>query len=103
MRAIRQAVEAGIASGEIDAEAVFDREYVQIEGTNPPQYNNGFADFADAHVRPLLDRFKARDDRVIGSAITNLDGYLPTSRTSQPTPGLSIVSNGDRSMMPRSM
>src|SRR5688572_10138082 len=63
MRAIQQAVEAGIAAGEIDAEAVFDRDYVQIEGTNPPQYNNGFADFADKHVRPLLDRHKARDSR----------------------------------------
>src|SRR6187397_2593585 len=46
MRAIRQAVESGLANGEIDEAAVFDRDYVQIEGSNPPQYNNGFADFA---------------------------------------------------------
>ena len=37
------------------------------------QYNNGFADFADAHIRPLLDRFKARDNRIIGSAITDIE------------------------------
>ena len=36
---------------------------VPIEGTNPPQYNNGFCEFADKHVRPILDRFKARDSR----------------------------------------
>src|SRR3954464_4579424 len=59
MRAIQQAVEAGLASGEISEDAVFDREFVQIEAPNPPQYNNGFADFADVHVRTVLDRFKA--------------------------------------------
>ena len=78
MRAIATAVDQGIDRGDVAMEAVHDRNYVLIEGTNPPQYNNGFADFADKHVRPLLDRFKSRDSRIIGSAITNLDGYLPT-------------------------
>ena len=96
MRAIQQAVEAGIARGEIDEDAVFDRDYVQIEGTNPPQYNNGFADFADAHVRPVLDRFKARDGRIIGSAITNMDGYLPTHLSERcHTPGPDPVWNDE--------
>ena len=96
MRSIRQAVEAGIASGEIDEEAVFDRDYVQVEGSNPPQYNNGFADFADKYVRPLLDRHKARDPRVIGSAITNLDGYLPTHLSERcNTPGPDPVWNDE--------
>ena len=96
MRAIQQAVEAGIASGEIDEDAVFDRDYVQIEGTNPPQYNNGFADFADVHVRTVLDRFKARDGRIIGSAITNMDGYLPTHLSERcHTPGPDPVWNDE--------
>ena len=64
MRAIPAAVEQGIDRGEIDAwRTVLDRNYELIEGSNPPQYNNGFADFADKHVRPILDRFKARDSR----------------------------------------
>ena len=78
MRAIMTAVEQGIDRGDITLEEVLDRNYVLIEGSNPPQYNNGFCDFADAHVRPILDRFKAREPKIIGSAITNLDGYLPT-------------------------
>ena len=78
MRAIMTAVEQGIDRGDITLEDVLDRDYVLIEGSNPPQYNNGFADFADAHVRPILDRFKAKEPKIIGSAITNLDGYLPT-------------------------
>ena len=78
MRAISDAVERGIREGTISEIAVFDRRYVPIPGTNPVQYDNGFADFADGAVRPLLDRYKAREPRVIGSAITDINGYLPT-------------------------
>jgi methyl-accepting chemotaxis protein len=96
MRAITQAVEQGIDRGEISLDAVLDRDYVLIEGTNPPQYNNGFADFADLHVRPIIDRFKAKDPRIIGSAITNLDGYLPTHLSERcHTPGPDPVWNDE--------
>jgi len=78
MRAITDAVERGMRDGSIDEASVFDRRYVPVAGTNPVQYDNGFADFADAHVQPILDRFKAREPRVIGSAITDVNGYLPT-------------------------
>ena len=78
MRAITETVEQGLRDGSIDEESVFDRRYVPIAGTNPVQYDNGFADFADAHVQKILDRFKAREPRVIGSAITDVNGYLPT-------------------------
>ena len=94
MRAITNAVEQGIDRGEIGMEQVHDRSYELIEGSNPPQYNNGFADFADKHVRPILDRFKARESRIIGSAITNLDGYLPTHLSERShTPGPDPVWN----------
>jgi methyl-accepting chemotaxis protein len=96
MRAITTAVEQGIDRGDITLDEVLDREYVLIEGSNPPQYNNGFADFADAHVRPILDRFKAREPKIIGSAITNLDGYLPTHLSERcHTPGPDPVWNDE--------
>ncbi len=78
MRAIVDAVEKGVRDGAIGLNAVFDRQYVPIPGRNPVQYDNGFCDFADEHIRPILDRFKLKEARVIGSAITNVDGYLPT-------------------------
>ena len=69
-------------------EDVFDREYRLIEGSNPEQYDNRFCDFADRYVRPILDRVKASDDRLIGSAITDVNGYLPTHLTERShTPG----------------
>jgi methyl-accepting chemotaxis protein len=96
MRAIMTAVEQGIDKGDISIEQVMDRNYVLIEGSNPPQYNNGFSDFADKHIRPLLDRFKAREPKIIGSAITNLDGYLPTHLSERcRTPGPDPVWNDE--------
>ena len=89
MRTIVDAVEKGIDRGDIALEAALDRNYVLIAGSNPPQYDNGFCEFADAHIKPVLDRFKAREPRIIGSAITNVDGYLPThlsERSQRPGP-----------------
>lgn len=78
MRAIQAAVERGMDAGEITESQVFDRDYKLIDGTNPAQYDSGFCDFADANVRQILDRFKGGDNRIIGSAITDVNGYLPT-------------------------
>lgn len=96
MRAITAIVDQAIDRGEISIDAVMDRNYMLIQGTNPPQYNNGFADFADVNVRPLLDRFKAREPKIIGSAITSLDGYLPTHLSERcHTPGPDPVWNDE--------
>jgi len=81
MRAIQLAVERGVESGEISMDEVFDRNYRLIEGTNPEQFDTCFCDFADKYVRPILDRVKGSDDRLIGSAITDVNGYLPTHLT----------------------
>ncbi|GLR47702.1 methyl-accepting chemotaxis protein [Sphingomonas astaxanthinifaciens] len=78
MRAIAEATERGITKGEISMDDVFDRTYVPIPGRNPVQYDNRFCDYADEHIRPILDRFKMKDARILGSAITNVDGFLPT-------------------------
>jgi len=78
MRAIVETVEKGIDRGEVALDAALDRYYALIHGSNPPQYENGFCEFAAARIQPILDRFKLREPRIIGSAITNVDGYLPT-------------------------
>ncbi len=65
---------------------MFDRDYQMIEGTNPVQYDIRFCDFADKHVRPILDRMKGSDGRIIGSAIGDMNGYLPTHLTERSHP-----------------
>ena len=75
---IQAAIERAIDQGDVTLEDVFDRDYQLIEGTNPVQYNVRFNDAADRHIRPILDRTKSGDNRIIGSAIGDTNGYLPT-------------------------
>jgi methyl-accepting chemotaxis protein len=77
-RQVQAAVERAIDDGELTLDDVFDREYKIVEGTNPVQYSVGFNDGADIHVRPILDRTKGADNRIIGTAIGDMNGYLPT-------------------------
>ena len=86
MREIREVVERGIRKNEIAADAVFDFDYVPMPGTNPVQYETRFCDFADTWVRPILDRLMSEEPRLIATAITDINGYLPThvSARSQP-------------------
>jgi methyl-accepting chemotaxis protein len=94
MRAIQGAIERGLETGEISINEVFDRDYKLIEGTNPEQFDTQFCAFADKYVRPVLDRVKGSDDRLIGSAITDVNGYLPTHLTERShTPGPDPVWN----------
>jgi methyl-accepting chemotaxis protein len=85
-RQIQAAIERSIDAGEISADDVFDRDYQVIEGTNPVQYAVRFNDAADRLVRPILDRNEASDGRIIGCAIGDMNGYLPThlSKRSHP-------------------
>lgn len=79
-------LEAAVANGEIDEDAIFDTHYVPMPGTNPTQYETRFCDFADRHVRPVLDRIMAANARHIGCVMSDNTGYLPThvSERSQP-------------------
>ena len=65
---------------------MFDTDYVPMPGTNPVQYEVRFCAFADAHVRPVLDRLMREEPRLIATALTDVNGYLPThiSERSQP-------------------
>ena len=86
MREIEAIIERGIAAGEVREDDVFDRDYVPMPGTNPVQYETRFCDFADARIRPVLDRLMSSQSRLIACAITDVEGYLPThiSARSQP-------------------
>jgi len=77
-RQIQGVVERAIDAGEITVEDVFDTNYQIVEGSNPVQYDVRFNETADRHIRPILDRVKGSDGRIIGSAIGDMNGYLPT-------------------------
>jgi methyl-accepting chemotaxis protein len=77
-RQIQASIEHAIDTGDITIADVFDRDYQAVEGSNPVQFTTRFNMAADQHVRPILDRTKSNDARIIGSAIGDMNGYLPT-------------------------
>src|SRR6476660_9410152 len=77
-RRIQAAIEQAIDNGEVTVDDVFDDDYQIVEGSNPVQYTVRFNEAADEHVRPILDRSEASDGRIIGCAIGDMNGYLPT-------------------------
>ncbi|HEY0625215.1 MAG TPA: methyl-accepting chemotaxis protein [Allosphingosinicella sp.] len=85
-RELVRLVEKAIERGQISEEAVFDTHYVPMPGTNPTQYSTRFCDFADEHVRPVLDRLMTSDGRHIGCVMSDINGYLPTHITERSQP-----------------
>ncbi|MXO59671.1 methyl-accepting chemotaxis protein [Altererythrobacter salegens] len=79
-------VEIALAEGKLSHAALFDTDYRPRKGTDPVQYDSEFADFADAHIRPVLDRWTRQSKPVAGCCLVDLNGYLPThiSERSQP-------------------
>jgi len=73
--------ETAIANGVLDRAALFDRDYVEIAGSNPRRFRNRLTEWADRNWRPLLDAAKLSDARIMASACTDICGFLPTHLT----------------------
>lgn len=71
-------IEKALASGRLSSEALFDTRYRPVAGSDPVQYLTDFVDFADVHIRPLLDRCTAQDSAVVGCCLVDMNGFLPT-------------------------
>jgi methyl-accepting chemotaxis protein len=90
--------EQAIASGKISRDALFDRHYQPISGTNPPKYTTRFDRFTD-QVLPALQEglLKAMPQLAYAGAVDD-QGYFPTHnrKYSQPLTGnydVDIVNN----------
>jgi len=80
-REITTLIEANLASRQLTPAELFDTDYRPRTGTDPVQYDNGFADFADRHIRPMLDRHTHQNRAVVGCCLVDVNGYLPTHIT----------------------
>jgi hypothetical protein len=85
---IRGIIETAIDDGSLAQDDVFDREYRPRNEQGLQRFDTRFNDFADARIRPVLDRFWDNDGQTYGAVIGNQDGYLPThisARSHAPT------------------
>ncbi|WP_430440518.1 methyl-accepting chemotaxis protein [Shinella sp.] len=69
---------AAIRSGEMGMEALFDRQYRPIPGTDPVQMTTRFTDFTDRVLPDIQEPAVAADGRIAFCAAIDDQGYLPT-------------------------
>lgn len=70
--------EAGIASGEIDIAALFDRDYQAVPGSNPPQHMTRYTTFCDKHLPDIQEPALKLGDEVVACVAIDDRGYIPT-------------------------
>ena len=69
---------AALEAGTLNEATLFDDNYIEVSGTNPQLYRNKFCDWADANWRPVLDRVKQSDPRIVATVCDDRNGFLPT-------------------------
>jgi len=87
--AIGALFERAIANGDITEEALFDRRYTPISGTNPTKYSSAFDTFTDQVLPPIQERILEDMPMVAYAGAVDDRGYFPTHnrRFSQPLTG----------------
>lgn len=83
---IARSFEAGLESGEVTMEVLFDRNYQEIPGTDPKQYTTRYLPFIDKVIPPIQEPVLTFDPRVVFCAPIDVNGYLPShnKKFSQP-------------------
>ena len=85
-RQVSRLINDALSSGQLTPSALFDGNYRLIQGSDPPQYDNGFTAFADSIIRPVLDRQTGQDKAIVGCCLIDMNGYLPTHITARSQP-----------------
>lgn len=87
-REISERAEKAIDEGRLTMAQLFDQDYKEIPGSNPPRYRTSLTDWADAEWRPVADRVAATGAPVKMCSQADNNGFLPThisDRSRQPT------------------
>lgn len=71
-------VENALAGKTLSAETLFSRDYAPRNERHIERFDHPFNDFADRHIRPILDEVRGLGPEYSGAVISNIDGYLPT-------------------------
>ena len=75
--ALTKIFEDAVASGAISIDDMFDTDYVEIPGSNPPQHRTRILNWADRALPPFQEAFLTRDPRMVFCVMIDRNGYLP--------------------------
>lgn len=86
---IGQLFEESIASGKLTQADVFDRNYQEVPGTNPPKYNTRYDNFSDRYFPSIQEPVVDKYEEIIFAGAVDQNGYFPThnKRYSKPLTG----------------
>lgn len=76
--AVLALTERALADGSLTMTQLFDTDYRLIPGSKPERFTTLLWDWAHAYWQPMLDEISRFDERVISTACTSREGYLPT-------------------------
>ncbi|TAV88664.1 methyl-accepting chemotaxis protein [Rhizobium leguminosarum] len=77
-RQISGAFERAVAEGQIGLDALFDRRYRPIAGSDPAQVMAAFTELTDRLLPPIQESVTTLDERIAFCAAIDENGYLPT-------------------------
>ena len=69
---------SAIRRREITVSQLFDENYREIPGSNPPQYMTAYTTFTDRLLPPIQDPLQKMDPRIVFCVAWAKGGYLPT-------------------------
>ncbi len=83
------AIEAAVSQQLISVDALFDRHYEEISGTNPVRYSTLFDAFTDQYMTDYQEHWLTQHDSLIYLIMSDDNGYVPTHNLafSQPLTG----------------
>ncbi|WP_147105665.1 methyl-accepting chemotaxis protein [Tateyamaria sp. syn59] len=76
--AVADAFEHLLAEGHLSEASLFDRTYITLPGTRPPQVATSYNDALDRILPPIQEPALNFDERVVFCAAVDINGYLPT-------------------------
>lgn len=75
---VTEAFERAISSGQMSEAALFDRNYVPVQGTNPQLYNTQYDKFTDQVLPSIQEPALSRNPSMVYAICTDPNGYVAT-------------------------
>lgn len=75
---IKDVTEKSVRNGMLSYDQLLDRNYREVEGSDPPLYRTQLSDWADKNWRPIFEEMIVRDSRFDAIVCTDVNGFLPT-------------------------
>jgi methyl-accepting chemotaxis protein len=78
-----------LTSGRLSVPQLFDTFYIPIPDTSPQKFHTQYDRVTDGVLRPIIDKYRAMDKRIVFVVPVDVNGYLPThnSKYSRPLTG----------------